>query len=224
MEKRSAIRDYTLDDGHATNVRITPPITQRRGDGFNNIAPERRLGAWDCYADLPLYRASKRKAIDDERRLGRMVSGFYCSRRSVGRDVSLVEWPRMESRTEQAARMENRRSWRCAWHRSVSRGITLRITRCEEKNMDSEKQPVEHSGSSDCSSAAKYCCKCRHFRFPGWCQHHDNHVTSWLTCEDWDRGGCQNCNGTGRAWRLCEFTNDYIMADCQGCDGGRLFD
>ena len=27
MEKRSAIRDYTLDDGHATNVRITLKIT-----------------------------------------------------------------------------------------------------------------------------------------------------------------------------------------------------
>lgn len=35
---------------------------------------------------------------------------------------------------------------------------------------------------------------------------------------------CQNCTGTGRAWKICEFTNDYIMADCEGCDGRRLFD
>ena len=29
---------------------VTPPITQRRGDGFNDRAPDRRLGAWVCYA------------------------------------------------------------------------------------------------------------------------------------------------------------------------------
>jgi hypothetical protein len=38
------------------------------------------------------------------------------------------------------------------------------------------------------------------------------------------RNRCENCSGTGRAWKICEFTNDPIMADCEGCDGGRLFD
>jgi hypothetical protein len=28
----------------------TLPITQRRGDGFNDRAPDRRVGAWVCYA------------------------------------------------------------------------------------------------------------------------------------------------------------------------------
>ena len=72
-------------------------------------------------------------------------------------------------------------------------------------------------------SSSRYCFRCRYFRSPGWCDKHDNHVTSFLTCEHWDKAGCKNCNGTGRAWKICEFTNDPIMADCEGCDGGRLF-
>ena len=55
-------------------------------------------------------------------------------------------------------------------------------------------------GSSDGSSGARYCCVCRFFCFPGWCHKHDNHVTTWLTCKDWEQAGTAEqgkCDGSG---------------------------
>ncbi len=47
------------------------PITQRRGDGFNDRAPDRRLGAWVCYAQDWRFRVSPSKIE---------VGKTYCNR------------------------------------------------------------------------------------------------------------------------------------------------
>ena len=89
-----------------------------------------------------------------------------------------------------------------------------------ERKVTMAEDTNEHLGSSDCSSSCDMCHGYKTFSA-------FNLPVNCPKCSADNRGkkkqGCQNCNGTGRAWKICEFTNDPIMADCEGCDGGRLF-